>query len=324
MLGERFKTLRLYGPPAIVVTAGAAILYAQYANLNWISYIWPLFIILAGFPMLYIASRSEDAARVRLVFPGVIVTGTGTILLYQLVTSHWHSWTYAWALYAVFFGAGLAFQGQRLDIKSDVRSGRLMMAGGVAVFVLLWLLFETVIFGGQYQGVMGYMLAALLIGSGVVWGVNRFRVARVLNQSQVIHAKPPPENITSGAANGEQSAITRPEPVPPQKKDVNHQLEQRRQAMLAGKTAPTDGTAVTPPDDDSASAPDETSAPPASAATADEKPAETTDETGFLLDEYRPPTVALDDSAAPPTTIDPDLQARINAALQGGDDDENK
>lgn len=306
----RFDTLRLYGPPALVVTAGVAILYAQYADLNWIGYIWPLFIIFAGLPLLYIASRSEDAARVRLVFPGVIVTGTGVILLYQLATSHWHSWTYAWALYAVFFGAGLTFQGRRLDIKSDVRSGRLMMAGGAAVFALLWLLFETVVFSGQYQGIMGYLLAALLIGSGLTWGINRFRVARVLNQSQVIHATPPRDNITSGSADAKDSAITHPEAVAPQKKDVNHQLEQRRQAMLAGTVAPADDEAATP---------DDAPAPPPEAAD-DQTAEETTDEADFMLDEYRPPTVSLDDSAAPPATIDPDLQAKINAALSGDDD----
>ncbi len=309
--------IRRYTPPVALVAAGAFILYAQFTELNWLQYIWPVFIMLPGLPLLYIAWNAEEVARVRLIFPGIIITGTGFVLQYQLITGHWHSWTYAWALYPVFFGLGLAFQGRRLNVKSDVRTGRLMLAGGLAVFFILWLLFETVVFSGQYQGVMGYLLSGLLIGGGVTWALNKFRVARLLAKSQVIHAESPRSVQMRPMDNATPTQERAQQPI---KRDVNNQLEERRlRAGLVGAgqlpagDTPEDAE-VTPVTLTTAGEDDFTTVEEAF----DDTVADSTEDDNFLSD-YRPPTVPLEDKSAPSAEIDPDLQAKISAALRGDD-----
>lgn len=306
-------TIWRYLAPVALVLAGGAILYAQATEVNWLGYIWPLFIMLPGLPFLYTAWTAEEPTRIRMIFPGAIITGTGCILLYQLITAHWHSWTYAWALYPVFFGLGLIFQGRRLNIKPDVRMGRWMLAGGLGAFFILWLLFETVVFSGQYQGIMGYLLAGILIGSGVVWGINKFRVARLLAASQVLHIPPTGHELRPTATSDEQHTSLNP----PQN-DIQSQLEaRRRQANLLSETSastveviPAEVTVVAPADADDQAQEARASASPAPEMT--ENPIADED----MLSEYRPPKVGLGDDA-PKADIDPDLQAKINAALNG-------
>jgi hypothetical protein len=296
-----FDTIWRYLAPVALVLAGGAILYAQATEVNWLGYIWPLFIMLPGLPFLYTAWTADEPSRVRMIFPGSIITGTGFILLYQLITTHWHSWTYAWALYFVFFGLGLIFQGRRLNIKTDVRMGRWMLAGGLGAFFILWLLFETVVFSGQYQGIMGYLLAGVLIGSGVVWGINKFRVARLLAASQVLHIPPTGQEIRP---TDQDTATSQPAP----QNDIQAQLEaRRRQANLLTDTPPTieELPAEIRVSDAVQPEPIKPSAQVETVNPVDEE---------IILTEYRPPSIGLGDDA-PKSDIDPDLQAKINAAL---------
>jgi hypothetical protein len=313
--------IRRYAAPVSLIAAGGLILYAQLTELNWLQYIWPVFIMLPGLPMLYIAWNSDEVARIRLIYPGITITGTGVVLLYQLITGHWHSWTYAWALYPVFFGLGLVFQGQRLNVKNDVRTGRWMVAGGIALFIILWLLFETVVFSGQYQGVMGYLLSGLLIGAGVVWAINKFRVARLLAKSQVIHAESPTGVQIRPTA-------TPTEAQPPIKRDVNTQLEERRRrAGVTDSPELTSGetTDIAILNDDDISDADFTTVEDAfntdtsPAKVSPSNPAPTANDESDFLTEYRPPTVSLSDKDTPSADVDADLQAKINAALNGDD-----
>jgi hypothetical protein len=277
---QTLKFLRIYGPPLALVVSGALILIAQLQQTNWIGQIWPVFIMLAGFPLVLIAWQTEEANRIRLIFPGLIILGTGLMLQYQLLTEHWHSWTYAWTLYAVFFGLGLIYQGRKLDVKADTRTGRLMVVGGGAAFALLWVLFETVIFSGTYQGIMSYLLSGLLIGSGVVWGLNRFRVARIMQEKQVIHAQPPEaEQIEKDPIQARRERIRgrNPQPEDAQVKDVSPR------ALPAA----------------------EQKQEPDPVADAEE-----------IITEYRPPKQIEVDGGEPSTDIDDDLQAKIDAALK--------
>lgn len=200
------KRIRQYGLPVILMIAGVVMFIAQLNDYDWLSVIWPFFIILPGVPMLYAALNSKRESMIRLIFPGLIVTGTGVLLLYQAITEHWHSWTYAWALYAVFFGAGLYYQGKRLDNKADRRMGRNLTMGGLGVFLLLWLLFEGVIFSGTFTGAIGYALAAVLFGSGLIWGGYELRTARV-------HARRVVESVPA-VEPAEDSTAKRIQPTP--------------------------------------------------------------------------------------------------------------
>ncbi|MDX1994887.1 MAG: hypothetical protein SF029_21060 [bacterium] len=127
--------------------------------------LWPLFVILPGLPFLYAAfngGRRESG----LIFPGLIITGTGLLLLYQSITGHWESWAYVWAIYPVLVGAGLRFNGTRTDNQSEIRTGRGMMTYGLMALAGLWLLFEVFIFGSLFGGLTGWLLPLAMLAGG--------------------------------------------------------------------------------------------------------------------------------------------------------------
>ncbi len=96
-------------------------------------------IFLPGVLLLYVARQGRAAAP--LAIPGMIIAGTGGILMFQSLTNYWESWAYAWTLYAVFFGYGMILMGQRLENPQQVKLGQLFtMIGGVS-FIILGALF---------------------------------------------------------------------------------------------------------------------------------------------------------------------------------------
>jgi hypothetical protein len=134
----------------VLIGLGILLLAGQILSFNWFSILWPFFIIIPGLPFLYAAANSDDEAHTGLVFPGVIITGTGLILLVQALTGHFESWAYAWSLYPVMVGLGLQFQGKHLGNREELRVGPGMVRYGLMAFAGLAFMFEFLIFGGIF------------------------------------------------------------------------------------------------------------------------------------------------------------------------------
>lgn len=122
--------------------------------------LWPLFIIAPGAVFLY-AAKKGDKQNSGLIFPGMIITGTGLILLYQNMTGHWESWAYIWSLYPVMIGYAMRFNGQHTGNDTEITVGRNMMRYGLMAFAGLALFFELLIFGS--------LSAWLLLAAGVAF-----------------------------------------------------------------------------------------------------------------------------------------------------------
>ncbi len=157
--------------PAIALMGlGGIFLISQITGMSLIGTLWPLFVILPGLPFLYYAfNGGKNVAG--LIFPGLFISGTGAILMYQNLFNHWESWAYAWALYPVFVGLGLIYLGRRTDDKGTYRVGRMMTRMSLMGFAGLALLFELVFFGGlslPLGGLGGYLAPILLIIAGLV------------------------------------------------------------------------------------------------------------------------------------------------------------
>lgn len=148
----------------ILLGLGAFFLLSQIFNFSLWALLWPLFIIIPGLPFLYGAYHDESGKNAGLIFPGLLITGTGLMLLYQSVTGHWESWAYAWTLYPVLVGVGLQFNGSRNRNKSEVKTGEGMVRYGLMAFAGLALLFEVFIFG--LGGLFGSLWPLLLLGGG--------------------------------------------------------------------------------------------------------------------------------------------------------------
>ncbi|MFW5691036.1 MAG: hypothetical protein ACOCXZ_00935 [Chloroflexota bacterium] len=311
------KAVRQYSAPGVLIGAGVALFLAQTQNYDWLGLIWPMFIILPGLPLLYIAwnASGDEVRRVRLVFPGAIITGTGVILMYQRIAEHWHSWTYAWTLYAVFFGMGLVLQGRRLGEKSDIRTGRLMIAGGIGAFILLGLLLEAVVFSGMYQGIMGYLLSALLAGTGAVWALNKWRVHRVLEKARVIEGQAPGTAIRP---QGPPQDLERFRTDDTEVTEVRETEGESRRLPRPSLPARDNGEAVEDVEKPAAAA-DPAAAAAENVATQDDPTttADTADDEEVpLITEYKPPKPITREGKEPTSEVDPDLQAKIDAALK--------
>lgn len=148
----------------ILVGAGGLFLLSQIFGFSLWGLIWPLFILIPGLPFLYGALNDESGKNAGLIFPGIIITGTGLIFLYQSITGHWESWAYIWSLYPVMVGMGLQFNGSRNGSKGEVKTGEAMVRYGLIAFAALAFLFEFIIFG--IGGILGGLWPLLLLGGG--------------------------------------------------------------------------------------------------------------------------------------------------------------
>jgi len=151
----------------ILVGIGGLFLLAQMTGANIFGLAWPLFVLIPGGIFLTIALRAQNEDTVGLIFPGVIVTGTGIILAYQNITGHWESWAYIWALYPVFVGIAMRYMGHRTQNPEVGRVGQVMMLVGSLVFVALGALFELFIFAGGSINFLMPIVPVLMIGAGL-------------------------------------------------------------------------------------------------------------------------------------------------------------
>lgn len=145
----------------VLVGLGALLLLGRI-NWNPMAYIWPFFVIVPGAMFLYAALNSKDKDTAGLIFPGVLVTGTGVLLLYQSITGHWESWAYVWALYPAMVGYALYHYGNQVGKPSDAETGMNMMRYGLMGAAALAFFFEMIVFNG-----IGLLLLLVFGGVGL-------------------------------------------------------------------------------------------------------------------------------------------------------------
>lgn len=160
----------------LLVLLGGIFLFAQLTQglaigglrLGW-SFVWPLFILLAGgaflLPIGLWWERRQDIAG--LVVPGTIITINGLILFFQNLTHDFGSWAYIWALEPCAVAVGLLF----LYWLGPRDRGLLFAAGIVGgVGLVLLVIFSSILSGGVLTvlGPLVLILVGLLLAlSGV-------------------------------------------------------------------------------------------------------------------------------------------------------------
>lgn len=150
-----------------LIGLGVVFLIGQTFGINlWeiVGFSWPVFVLIPGVIFLALAFTG-DRRMSGLIFPGVIITGTGAILWFQNATDNWQSWAYIWTLYPVFVGLGLMFNGHRQGNEKEVRTGRSVVTFGVIAFLVGAAFFELLIFQGN-STLTRWVLPLGLIGVG--------------------------------------------------------------------------------------------------------------------------------------------------------------
>ena len=140
---------------------------------------WPLFIIIPGLTLLIVGFVKFGAVA---TVPGGIVTMLGLVLAYANNTGDWPVWAYAWALVLPGgIGVGMYLQALRDHDQQDLRTGRTLMFISLMIFLIGFVLFESIlgISGRDYFGNVGKAaLPALLIIVGVILLVRSIQAGR--------------------------------------------------------------------------------------------------------------------------------------------------
>jgi hypothetical protein len=124
---------------------------------------WPLFVIIPGLTLLVVGFVSAGTAA---TVPGGILTMLGVVLAYTSATGDWPLWAYGWAL-VVPGGIGLAIylQGMRDHDAHGLHTGRTLMFIGLMIFLIGFVLFESIlgISGRDYFGQIGKAALPVLL-----------------------------------------------------------------------------------------------------------------------------------------------------------------
>lgn len=140
---------------------------------------WPLFILIPGLTLLVVGFLSFGSVA---TVPGGIVTTLGLVLAYANSTGDWPIWAYAWALVIPGgIGLGMYLQALRDRDQPGLRTGRTLLFIGVMIFLIGFVLFESIlgISGRDYFGPVGKAaLPGLLIIVGIILLVRSVQRSR--------------------------------------------------------------------------------------------------------------------------------------------------
>ncbi|TMD26538.1 MAG: hypothetical protein E6I92_09275 [Chloroflexi bacterium] len=114
--------------------------------------------------------------------PGGVVTMLGVVLAYANSTGDWPMWAYGWSLVIPFgLGLGVYLQALRDRDQGALRTGRTLLFVGIMIFLIGFVLFESIlgISGRDAFGPLGKAaLPLLLILVGVILLVRSMQRSR--------------------------------------------------------------------------------------------------------------------------------------------------
>jgi hypothetical protein len=163
----------------VLVVVGLFALLVVLSGVDLTQYGWPLFILVPGITLLVVGFITFGAPA---TIPGGIVTMLGLVLAYANGTGDWPIWAYAWALVIPGgIGLGMYLQALRDHDQASLRTGRNLMFVGLMIFLIGFVIFESIlgISGRDYFGNVGKAaLPALLIIVGVILLVRSIQGSR--------------------------------------------------------------------------------------------------------------------------------------------------
>jgi hypothetical protein len=168
----------------LLLLLGLVVLLGQAVDLEVGRVAWPFFVIIPGLGLLGMGLAAAGRVGEVLATAGGVVTMAGLVLGVQNATDRFETWAYAWTLVALVGpGVGRWLVGMVRGRPDLVASAGWLIAAGLVAFGVLAVFFEAVVGvggrGGALSGAAGrYILAALLIGAGLVLLGRRLLAAR--------------------------------------------------------------------------------------------------------------------------------------------------
>lgn len=137
------------GVGILLIALGAVFLVQQLFGFNW-SFAWPIFIIAVGL-ICFAGMALGGRVAGPLAIPGALITTAGLILFYQNTFDRFQTWAYAWTLLVVAGGVGQVIDGAWRNLPERIRSGRIIIGIGAALFIIGAVFFE---FALNFNGLM--------------------------------------------------------------------------------------------------------------------------------------------------------------------------
>jgi hypothetical protein len=168
----------------LLLLLGIVVLVGQVVEVELGEVGWPVFVIVPGLGLVGLGLASPGRLGEVLAMVGGVVTMAGLVLGVQNATDRFDTWAYAWALVTlVGAGVGRWLVGVVRGRGELAASGGWLIAAGLVVFVVFAVVFEVLVGIGGGGGALGgaagrYILAALLIGAGLVLVGRRLLAAR--------------------------------------------------------------------------------------------------------------------------------------------------
>ena len=163
----------------VLVVIGLFALVVVLTGTDLTQYGWPLFIIIPGLTLLVVGFARVGAGA---TIPGGILSVLGVVLAYCNSTSDWPFLAYGWALVTPGgVGLGIYLQALRDRDQHELRTGRTLLFIGLMIFLIGFVLFESIlgISGRDYFGPIGKAaLPVLLILVGVILLVRSIQRSR--------------------------------------------------------------------------------------------------------------------------------------------------
>lgn len=152
-----------------------------------IGLVWPMFVVGPGLVFLYHAFTGTSRDSADMIFPGVILTATGALLLYQSLTGHWASWAYAWAMYPAAVGFAMQWRAARVNAyRHEYVVGQNLLRYGLMALIGLAAVFEFAIFRSGSAQAFG--IGLVLIGLVTLVSNNK-RAPRETDFSDLVKPK---------------------------------------------------------------------------------------------------------------------------------------
>ena len=163
----------------LLLVIGAVWILSHFLRIPLAAYLWPFTIILPGV-FLFIASLNmHSGSGEALSIVASIITATGLLLFFQMVTHTWASWAYAWALIApTSIGLGQMLFGSLKGNETLLKNGWQVARVGLIIFAAGFIFFELII------GLHGFGLArlGLPVFPVIIIAVGAFILVRALNR----------------------------------------------------------------------------------------------------------------------------------------------
>ena len=163
----------------VLVVIGIFALAVVLSGVDFTQSGWPLFVIIPGLTLLVVGFVNVGAVA---TIPGGLLSVLGVVLAYTSSTGDWPAWAYAWALVVPGgIGLGMYLQALRDHDQQALRTGRTLLAIAVMIFLVGFVLFESIlgISGRDYFGPVGKAaLPVLLILVGVILLVRSIQRSR--------------------------------------------------------------------------------------------------------------------------------------------------